>query len=477
MRIRKLLSDSAVYGITGYLTIISGILLTPLYTRMFTKEEYGIMDLFNTWNTFATGIIPLGLISAILRFYPDFSQDKENKKKNLGTILSTVLILSLFYVLIMIFAKNYFISYVKDDNLNEIYFHSLFLVASGLIFSYITTVLQTKFQKFRYMFITIINFLILSSLGFIFVYNFNMRLEGFYRAASLSMIITLLIGCFLIKNELYFSFDKSILKQLLSYSLPLLSVFFLFQATNIIDRILIMEFGNLKDVGTFTIGTKISGIIRIIFTAFATAWFPLAMSIKNNENAKETYKKIHNVFFLCGLIITSGLFLFRKELLLFFAPDYFDSYNIIGILGLYNFVSTSIYIYSLGLHIKNQTKYLTYSAIISIVANVIFSILFIYLLGVDGIAWGSLIGGTIWVLSQLYYSQKYYYIKFNHSISIASMCLLIPLLFFTSSFDLFLGPNLFFGIIIKLISILVLCITLYFMIRKFQLFDFLLIKK
>jgi O-antigen/teichoic acid export membrane protein len=472
MRIRKLLSDSAVYGITGYLTIISGILLTPLYTRIFTKEEYGIMDLFNTWNTFAIAIIPLGLIQAITRFYPDFSKDPEQKKNFLGTILSTAVVITLSYFLIMLISKNYFISYVKADNLNEIFYHSLFLVFSGLIFTYITTILQTKFQKYSYMILTIINFLVLSILGFVFVYYYNMRLEGFYRAASITMVLTLIIGFFLIKQEIFFSFDKTVLKNLLKYSLPILSVFFLFQATNIIDRILLINFGNIEQVGIFNIGTKISGIIRIIFTAFSTAWFPLAMSIKNNSDAKETYKKIHNVFFLSGLIITTGLFIFRKELILFFAPDYLESYNTIGILGLFNFVSTCIYIYSLGLHIENRTKYLTRSAIASILANVFFSILFIYLIGTDGIAWGSLIGGIVWVLFQLYYSQKYYFINFNFSISIGTMLLLFCILFSTSSLDFFLGSDLIVGIIVKSVVMLLLILIVYLITKKFKLLDF-----
>ncbi|MDF2438534.1 MAG: conserved rane protein of unknown function [Bacteroidota bacterium] len=469
MRIRKLLSDSAVYGITGYLTIISGILLTPLYTRMFTKEEYGIMDLFNTWNTFAMGIIPIGLIPAIIRFYPDFSTNHLEKKKNLGTILTTILTLNIIYIIVMLLLRNFFIGYIKGGNLNEIYFHSLFLVLAGLLFTYITAILQIRFKKYSYMIITIVNFLILSVLGFVFVYFFNMRLEGFYRASSLSMIVTLTIGILMVRKDVFFHFDKAILKKLLKYSLPLLSVFFLFQTTNIIDRILIMRFGSLEDVGIYNIGTKISGIIRMIFTAFATAWFPLAMSLKENADAKETYKKVHNIFVLGGLVVTAGLFIFRRELILFFAPDYLESYNTIGILGLFNFVSTFIYIYSLGLHIKNQTKYLTISAIASIIANVFFSVLLISLIGADGIAWGSLAGSVIWVALQLYFSQKHYFIDFNFTLTIGIMATLLGVMFLTSSLDFILGPDLIIGFISKSIIMMILMFGTFILIKKFKL--------
>ncbi len=413
MSIRQLFKDSIAYGITGYLTVVAGILLTPLYTRMFTKEDYGILDIFNTWNAFAIAIIPLGIISGIVRYFPDIKDNLYLKKQYLGTIFTTILFMSFAYFILMLLFKPFFLNYISVGSLDEIYYHSVFIVFGSLIFTYMLSMFQTKFQKYKYMTLTVINFLTLSFLGFILVYYFNMELEGFFRASSISLALTMVVGFFLIKSDLYFSFNFTIFKNIIRYTLPLVSVMLLFQATNLISRIIINEFGGLEEIGNFNIGMKISGILKIVFTAFATAWFPLAMAVKNKPDANETYMKAHNLFWVVGFLVTFGLFVFRKELIIFFAPTYFDSYELIGILGIVNFFNTSIYFYSLGLHIMQKTKTLIIAATVSILFNVTFSLLLIPHFGINGIGWGSLIGTIVWVVIQYFFSQKIYFINFN----------------------------------------------------------------
>jgi O-antigen/teichoic acid export membrane protein len=464
--IKRLFGDSFIYGITGYLTVIAGIILTPIYTRILSKSEYGIMDIFNTWNTFAMAILPIGLITSIVTFYPEVSDNLKKKKALLGTILSSISVLSIIYVIIMLFLKEIFIKYINEPNLSEIYYQSIYIVIASLFVAYVKVVLQTKFQKYRYALITITNFIILSLLGFVFVYYYDMRILGFFRAMSLSMSLTILLGIILIKKEIYFEFDKTILKKLLNYSSHLLSVFFLFQAINLVDRYILLEFGSLEDVGVYNIGTKISGIVKIVFAAFATAWFPIAMSIKEKEDSIKTYRLVHNVYFFVTLILLSSLFIFRKELIIFFAPDYLESYNLIGILAVAYAVNGSIYIYSLGLHIKKKTKYLTTSAILSIITNLVSSIFFIKIMGIDGVAWGTLIGGVVWVISQLYYSQKAFYIKYDFLYSLFVIILLIVIMFSIPMIENSIVLSMRLTVLSKVILIIIFSIILYFYLKK-----------
>ena len=73
MQLRKVFfNDTLVYGVTGYLGLVASFFLTPFYTRILTKEDYGLLDLFNVWNSFFALVLPLGLFTAILRLYKDF---------------------------------------------------------------------------------------------------------------------------------------------------------------------------------------------------------------------------------------------------------------------------------------------------------------------------------------------------------------------------------------------------------------------
>lgn len=464
--LKRLLGDSFIYGFTGYLSVLAGIILTPIYSRILTKTEYGILDIFNTWNTFAMAIIPLGLISSIITFYPDVKDDPTQRKKLLGTILTTIFFFSFIYAIIMLLFKNIIISYIAEPNVTEIFHHSIFIVIMSLFFAYTKVIQQAKFKKYNFAIIALFNFILLSTLGFLFVYYYRMGVLGFYRASSVSISLTVILSFFMTKKDIFFDFDRIILKKVLTYSIHFLSVFFLFQVINIIDRYILLHYSTIEDVGIYNIGSKISGIIKIVFSAFAVAWFPIAMNIKNNENAKETYQLVHNVYFTVSLVLISALLFFRKELILFFAPSYMEAYNIIGILALAYAINGSIFVYSLGLHIKKETKYLTSSAIISVFTNVISSVVLMKIIGIDGVAWGTLIGAFMWIFSQHYYSQKVYPIKFNYRYAIGVILTIAGLIFLVPYAEDLLNLQLYAGVLIKASIFIMLSIPLYFYLKK-----------
>ncbi|MBK7957998.1 MAG: hypothetical protein IPK03_07630 [Bacteroidetes bacterium] len=72
MRLKDVIfKDSLVYGVTMNLSIISAIILTPQYTRTLAMSDYGIMDIFNTWNSLITNFLPVGMLTIIMIIYDD----------------------------------------------------------------------------------------------------------------------------------------------------------------------------------------------------------------------------------------------------------------------------------------------------------------------------------------------------------------------------------------------------------------------
>ena len=57
--IKNLASDSMIYGLAGIATRVMGVVLTPLYTRVYSPEDYGVFGLVNN----AYSLIALVLVS------------------------------------------------------------------------------------------------------------------------------------------------------------------------------------------------------------------------------------------------------------------------------------------------------------------------------------------------------------------------------------------------------------------------------
>jgi O-antigen/teichoic acid export membrane protein len=67
-KLRELLSDTLVYGISSVLARFINYLLVPLYTDVFSPAKYGIIGLAYAGITFLNVVFTFGMESAYLRY-------------------------------------------------------------------------------------------------------------------------------------------------------------------------------------------------------------------------------------------------------------------------------------------------------------------------------------------------------------------------------------------------------------------------
>ena len=362
--------DSFIYGFTSYLGVLAAFILTPIYTRFFSKEEYGVMDLINTWNNFFILIIPLGLTTAILRTYGDFEKDPIQKKKNLGTLLITMIFSGVLYVIFSTFYAELIENYYFNNNVEyKLVYISYGIILFTVIISYFQSLNRIQFKVYRYLLINLIPFLVLIFLGYYLSIELNLRIAGFFYAAFISTFIGLAISVIFGYKNIHFQFDRSILKKTLNYSLPLLFVIVFLKFTFIIDRLIINNYLDLKSVGDYSIAIRIGNILQILVGGFTAAWFPFAMSKINEKDRDEIYNKGYRYYILIFSIITTLTILFTKEILLFFAPAYLNvDTTIYFILPSVTFGGLS-YFFGIGMHIIKKTKYFIISSFLSFITN------------------------------------------------------------------------------------------------------------
>ncbi len=95
MSIRVLGKQSLIYGIGTILTRLVTFLLLPLYTNVFTPEEYGIVSLSYAFTGFVIVFYRYGMDTALMKFYID--AEGEGKKKYFTAIFSSQTVTSLVF--------------------------------------------------------------------------------------------------------------------------------------------------------------------------------------------------------------------------------------------------------------------------------------------------------------------------------------------------------------------------------------------
>ncbi len=396
---RIFFKDSLLYGATSYLSVLAGIILTPIYTRFFSKEEYGIMDLVNTWNTFMLLLIPLGLTTAMVRLYYDYSENTQLKRTNLGTLLFALMVSSLLFVLVSWLLNDFLRSSYYSEETSQLLINlSYGIVVFNVITGYFQSLNRVEFNLKHYLTIQVIPFFILVILGYYLSISLNYRISGFFYAGFASSLTGLILALILGHRQIYFSFDFKALRGALKYSVPLLIVLVFLKFTSIVDRIIITHLMDLQSVGEFSIVTRISSLFQLAISSFAVAWIPYAMSVihhgKRNSIYADAFRYYLTGFSLVALLIT----LFSKEIIIFFAPDYLNVEALVYFMLPTTLIGGLAHFMGLGIIVSKKSSYFIISALISFVINVSVSYILALYLGLYGIVIGSFVAILSWVL-------------------------------------------------------------------------------
>jgi O-antigen/teichoic acid export membrane protein len=79
-RLRALASESVVYGLSGIISRFLTIFLVPIYTRLFTPEDYGVLSLVGSSLAVVSIFVVLGLDNAAHRWFWDTEDDADRRR-------------------------------------------------------------------------------------------------------------------------------------------------------------------------------------------------------------------------------------------------------------------------------------------------------------------------------------------------------------------------------------------------------------
>ena len=92
--LKKLASQTAIYGLSSVIGRLLNYLLVPLYTRYFIPEEYGVVTEIYAYVAFLVVLLTYGMETTFFRF----SKKENNIKKVYSTTLISILITSVIFI-------------------------------------------------------------------------------------------------------------------------------------------------------------------------------------------------------------------------------------------------------------------------------------------------------------------------------------------------------------------------------------------
>ncbi|MCQ8212126.1 oligosaccharide flippase family protein [Cetobacterium somerae] len=453
----SLLKKFLSFSIGGYISLLIGLLTTPIITRMISPEEYGIFSMYSLTINILMFVVMLGLDQGFVRFFYEedtFNAKSALLKKSLKLPMGILIIL-----LPILWTFRIFLVKIIFDNENSRVL--IFYIFIGLLFSILNRFsnLAVRMQQKGklYSFIQVLN-----QIGnFILILVIYKIYGDNYKVLVLSLIgstmITAVVSIFF-EKKMWFSFEnktKVKYKELLEYSYPIaitVVVSWLFQSA---DKLFIKYYSNLEELGLYAAAFKIIALLNIIQSGFNTFWIPVSFEKyeKEKENI-EFFQKIFKLISFAMLIVGICILLGKDLLILILGKKFEDAVKIFPVLIFMPIMNTVSEVTVVGINFKKKTKYHLIISVMITIVNLIGNYLLVPILGAIGAAISTGTSFFLFFLLRTYFSKKSFDCKYN----IKKFVILSILLLFYSiylSFNLSNFQGYIYGCVL-------LILTLYF---------------
>lgn len=371
-REKQLVKNTLIVAVGKIATQFISFFLLPLYTALLTTEEYGVVDLMNTYISLLLPLVFFQIDQAIFRFLIDVRGIKERKKQLVSTAFLTITVQSIIFLLVYLFVSQFISNEYK-------YFLATNIVAA--MFSNITLqIARGVGDNLTYSQGSLISGAGTVILTVLLIWKLGMGAYGMLTASLASNIL-----CFLfifLKKKLYqyvsiTSFNRESLKELWRYSIPLIPNQLSWWIINASDRLIVSFFLGVAMNGVYSASNKFSSICITLFAIFNMTWSESASLYIKDKDASEYFSNIMNISIklfssLCLGIIAVMPFVFS---FLITGRDFSSAYYQIPILMLatvFNIVVSLLgSVYVALMKTTEIAKTSIYAAIINIIVNLL----------------------------------------------------------------------------------------------------------
>ncbi len=423
--IKKLVGQTAIYGLPTIVGRLLNYFLVPLYTSILPAAKYGVVSELYAWVAFLIVFLTFGMETAFFKFL----NDKEDKGMVFQNSFLTVLGFNgIFLILLLLFNQNIADAMLYSD-------HPEYIVLLGIIVAIDASSslpmaklrAENKAKKFSIIHFTAIAVNI--SLNLILLYFFYDEAqpeEGvlFILIANLLSSLVKPIGTYKDYLAIKLKFNVELVKQMLKYSFPLVVAGFAGIINETIDRAMLKHVlynrGGLTlqaaeaKLGIYSACYKLAMIVTIFLQAYRYAAEPFFFSHAKNTESRVIYVRIMNYFvaFICLVFLGVSL---NVDIFKYFirSEEYWVGLGVVPILLIAN-VFFGIYLnQSIWYKLSGQTKFGAYIAVAGATITVLINLIFIPMYGFWASAWATLIVYGMQMVASYLLGQKYYKINYN----------------------------------------------------------------
>ncbi len=426
--LKSLAKDTAIYGLSSIVGRFLNYLLVPLYTAVIPASTggYGVVSNVYAYTALILVFLTFGMETGFFRFA---NKSGEHPEKVYANTLIFVGGLSLIFVILcMLFLHP--ISSLLEYPDHPDYIAMMVLVVALDSFQCIPfAYLRYKKRPIKFASIKLFNIIgnILLNLFFLLLcpwldVHAHQLVSWFYRPEYLvgyifvsNLIMSLVQMFFFIPELRGFSYrvDKVLLKQMISYSFPILVFGVVGILNQTIDK-MIYPFlfddrqEGLVQLGIYSATSKVAMIMAMFTQAFRYAYEPFVFGKNKEGDNRKMYSAAMKYFFIFSLLAFLAVMFYMDILRYMVARDYWEGLSVVAIVMGAEIFKGIYFNLSFWYKLTDETQWGAYFSIIGCAVILALNIWLVPTYGYVASAWASVAGyGVITLLSYIIGQKKY----------------------------------------------------------------------
>lgn len=357
-KIKRLGSDTAVYGISTVLGRFLTFLLTPLYTHVLPAEDLGVVATVYAYVAFLNVLYGYGMESAYMKYVS--TGERGNAQEVFSVPFMAVVATGALFSggLMLAYRDVALLSGVPELHAATV------VMAAGILFLDVAALipfasLRMASRARTFALIKTTGIVINVACNVVFLFVLRRGVEGIFLSGLISSGAALALLVPTIVRNFTVSRPHGLLPALLRFGLPSVPSGIASMLIQVINRPMLGVLSGAAAVGLFQANYRLGIFMMLLVSMFDFAWRPFFLTHAHDADARPLFARVLTYFVLLGTTVWITLTFFLADIVRWpifnghplIAPRYWEGLSIVPvillaylILGIYNNLVAGIYI-------------------------------------------------------------------------------------------------------------------------------------
>ncbi|MFN3939997.1 MAG: lipopolysaccharide biosynthesis protein [Chitinophagales bacterium] len=392
--LKRIIQSSFLFTLGNMMPLLTSVVLLLPYTTYLSTALYGELALYIAFTLLVQYIANYGLDNYVGIHHYAYKSDDLQLRKFIGSVVTSLLVIGGILTIFFLASGVLLFDFLFRSQLS-FFPYGFMSVLTGIFNSFFRTYINFLFyrnQPKKHFGFNLFNFAvtIVLSVGGLMLYPDS--IAGPMWGRLLSGVAIFMLALFFFMREYGLYYDKSLLKGLHSFCVPVAGFYILTWALFYLNNYILNAFATAADVGIYDFALKCVLLIEITQTSIAQTLNPRIYDIWTKDKLRASTQdenRLHHVFTLLSVVMISLCILLLPLVvqLLVRNADYYQVFTYLPVLCI-SFVFRPMYnaLFNVAIFYK-KTIALPRVLFISSVIQIIAAVLLIQQFGIWGAVW------------------------------------------------------------------------------------------